>query len=727
MKNFSFILFVFLFSLEVLPQELPLPPRPADALSGSEFISLIWSMPREAREEQIYSQVISGNIPEFMRQLKLITASANIVGTNRIAAYYVIPDYLAVGSDSDYFLTPMTPILAQRICNELNCTLPTKKMVDQIYQTAPCKLRPQPIPPSDQMITVPVFAQHNDSVKTLRMEVINWYPLGTLVGGTKKDVVISNNIYQNLKPNAPKPVVIYGWHQLNGQPIQPVYNGHTETYADYSHGIRLVLDSVVVDGTPMTFTQLLADPVLSVLISDEGTILKPYYSLEGFTTPAPKTFCITWDSPNSLKITVTPAAGTTYKAFWGSDGLFFNDSTAEFNNNIIVDGLDSDSIFFFRLRAQTSQGYSLFSEVLAGVTSSAHPEVLIVNGFDRASSGNTYNFIRQHGSAFKQNGYGFCAATNEAVLQGLISLRDYSIVDYILGDESTADETFNTAEQELIKAFLRNGGKLFVSGSEVAWDLDYRGSASDKDFMYNFLKSKYVYDAPNNQAGVYYQAEPVSGSIFEGVGTISFDNGTHGTIDVRYPDVITGMNGGVNCLQYSNLTNQFAGIYFEEIFPGGTAAGKVVYIGFPFETIYPEAKRNLFLNKVISFFNEPVGIFIEADEQVSSFQLFQNYPNPFNQSTKIKYTLMSKVKSEGSFGGQRSNDEIQTRAVVLKVFDMLGREAATLVNEEKSPGTYEIYFDAGSLSSGVYYYQLSATSSGNTEMFVETKKMVILR
>lgn len=121
-------------------------------------------------------------------------------------------------------------------------------MVDQIYTSAPCKLRPQPIPPSAEMITVPVFAQHNDSVKTLRFPVIPEYPPGTLVGGTNKDVIISNYIYQNLKTNVPMPVVIYGWHQLNGVPIQPVYNGHSETYADYSHGIRLVLDSAIVDG-----------------------------------------------------------------------------------------------------------------------------------------------------------------------------------------------------------------------------------------------------------------------------------------------------------------------------------------------------------------------------------------------------------------------------------------------------------------------------------------------
>lgn len=279
MKIVTCTILLVLTWLNSYSQTLPVPPRSSNAISGSAFANLIWSMPREEREEQIYSQVTTGNIPEFMRQLSTVTDTINIGGNNHSVKYFVIPEYLAVGSDSDYFLCPMTPLLAQRICNNLNCTLPTKKMVDQIYAAAPCKLKPQPIPPSDAMITVPVFAQHNDSVKAIRFPVIPQYPLGSLVGGTKKDIIISNNIYQNLKTNVPKPVVIYGWHQLNGTPIQSVYNGHSEIYADYSHGIRLVFDSVIVDGNSLTFTQLLSDPVLCALVSDEGTILKPYYTL----------------------------------------------------------------------------------------------------------------------------------------------------------------------------------------------------------------------------------------------------------------------------------------------------------------------------------------------------------------------------------------------------------------------------------------------------------------
>lgn len=85
------------------------------------------------------------------------------------------------------------------------------------------------------------------------------------------------------------------------------------------------------------------------------------------------------------------------------------------------------------------------------------------------------------------------------------------------------------------------------------------------------------------------------------------------------------------------------------------------------------------------------------------FSLEQNYPNSFNPSTKIRYEL-----PERSF-------------VTIKVYDVLGEEVATLVNEEKSAGNYEVEFDAAGLSSGIYFYTLS---TGN---FLSTKKMILLR
>lgn len=721
MKNISRIFVALLAGCllqRLYSQFLNIPLRPADALKESVFVSMITPLSLQDRENAIYTQVVTGNIPDFMRTLRPVTVNATIGGAGHTATYYVIPDYLAIGADDDYFLMPMTPTLAQRIANKLQCNLPTKKMVDDIYSAATVKLRPQPIPPSTAMTTVPVFKQHNDSVRQLRNEQLTAHPLGELVGGHKKDVVVTNKI------NNPTPtgkVAIYGWHQLNGVPIQPLYTGHADTWADYSHGIRLVQLAMKVDGADKTISEVLNDPTLAGLLSDEGLIPIAKYPTPAdsgtpLPPPAPKSFGISNENETSLRVAVSFDNDTTNcTAYLSSDGITFSDSAILQKNSAVITGLKKDSLYFVRLRAYNSAGYSPYSEVLGGVPSANPNKVLIVNGFDRGSVGNLHNFIRQHGKSFYANGYRFSSATNEAVTAGLVSLSQFQIVDYILGDESTADETFSSAEQETLKTFLRNGGKLFVSGSEIGWDLDSKGSTADKDFYHQFLKAQYVADAPNNgQSGVYYGFEPVAGTIFDGLGAMNFDNGTQGTINVKWPDVITGVDGGVNCLAYTGVSSNYAGVYYEGLVTGGTGLGKVVTLGFPFETVYPESVRIAIMKKVLAFFEKPMGVSRTDLASPQRYVLYQNYPNPFNPTTHLRFTLPVRQGNSDS------------RFVTLKVYDDLGREITTLVNSALPPGEYTVTFDGRSLSSGVYIYRLQASLSSE-ESFVETRKMILTK
>jgi hypothetical protein len=267
---------LLLFMTVAETQTLPLPPRNPGAPAGSQFYSIIASLSRQAREDTVFKHIAAGNIPGFLRTLVPVTTNRTINSTAYTLQYYVTPDYLAVGSDADYFLMPMTPILAQKIANLTACTMPTAKMADQIYTTAAVKLRPQPIPWDAEMVNAPRFWQHNDSVKALRNPILGTYPLGSLVGGTKKDVVIDKKIYSWIKSTVPKPVVIYGWHQLNGTPIQPTYNGHGETYADYSHGIRLVQRMGKINGAEISLIDIMKDPVYYSIIADT-VLVKQYY------------------------------------------------------------------------------------------------------------------------------------------------------------------------------------------------------------------------------------------------------------------------------------------------------------------------------------------------------------------------------------------------------------------------------------------------------------------
>jgi hypothetical protein len=259
-------------------QSLELPPRPPDAPGGAAFARSIAGLPLKEREERILAEVKAGNVPPFLRKLVPVTVTAGAIR----ATYQVAPDYLAIGSDGDYFLMPMTPFTAQKIADLLGCTLPTRRMVDDIYASARVKMTPSPIPPSPAMTTVPVFLRHNETVRTGRGEE----PLGVLVAGHKKDVVIANKVFA-----AAGKVAIYGWHKPDGRPIQPLYTGHTAAWVDYSHGIRLVRRRMVVDGKETTIDEVLADPALAPLVSDEGVMKQTRYEFREFPAeprPAPR-------------------------------------------------------------------------------------------------------------------------------------------------------------------------------------------------------------------------------------------------------------------------------------------------------------------------------------------------------------------------------------------------------------------------------------------------------
>jgi hypothetical protein len=106
----------------------------------------------------------------------------------------------------------------------------------------------------------------------------------------------------------------------------------------------------------------------------------------------------------------------------------------------------------------------------------------------------------------------------------------------------------------------------------------------------------------------------------------------------------------------------------------------------------------------------PTSVEDDNSKSPNTFALEQNYPNPFNTSTSIRYNVPSVTLSE-----------VEGSRVSLKVYDVIGNEVATLVNEEKPAGSYEVKFNASELSSGIYFYKLQAGS------LLETKKMILMK
>ncbi len=116
-------------------------------------------------------------------------------------------------------------------------------------------------------------------------------------------------------------------------------------------------------------------------------------------------------------------------------------------------------------------------------------------------------------------------------------------------------------------------------------------------------------------------------------------------------------------------------------------------------------------------YGTPVEVQYDANSKLETFSLLQNYPNPFNPTTRINYVIAS-IQRRDAINRVSTKDAVQ---VSLKIYDALGREVATLVNENQTPGEYSVQFEAEELPSGIYFYTLRA---GN---FVQTRKMVLMK
>ncbi len=238
--------------------------RDPNACTGSDFIKSNLNISGTPRENNILNEFLNGNIPSFLKQFVPITITQ---GGNSIT-YLVMPDYLSIGDDDNYVRMPMSPLTAQIIADKYDCTLPTRKMVNDIWINSTNQLTPLPWgPPYDHsMMSTERYGIHNIRIQNQLKDK----DFKQLTSGHKKDVVLTNRLFPN-NPN--KRVAIYGWIQNNGNPIQglnPV--SHEDTYADYSHGIRLIANDIICNGTVTRIQDVFDDNQLCFLVSDEGPL-----------------------------------------------------------------------------------------------------------------------------------------------------------------------------------------------------------------------------------------------------------------------------------------------------------------------------------------------------------------------------------------------------------------------------------------------------------------------
>jgi len=242
-----------------------IPERSPNAPSGDAFMRQIQGKSADERELAILEQLLAGDIPAFLRHLQPVHLSASGAPGREDLVVCVCPDYLAIGSDEDFFLVPMRLATALTVARRFGFVLPTRKIVDDIYRQARTRLPPQPLPASDQMRSTAYYWAHNDLVAEQRAQELS--VLGLLTAGDKKDLVLTNRLWTH-----PGRVAIYGWHRPDGIPIQPLSTVHGLRYADYSHGVRLVSQTAYVDGRARSMLDLLRNPRTAAGVSDEGPL-----------------------------------------------------------------------------------------------------------------------------------------------------------------------------------------------------------------------------------------------------------------------------------------------------------------------------------------------------------------------------------------------------------------------------------------------------------------------
>lgn len=321
---------------------------------------------------------------------------------------------------------------------------------------------------------------------------------------------------------------------------------------------------------------------------------------------------------------------TSYRVSTSPNGRGFDEGVETTQMQIDVAGFAPGEVVYVRVQALNEGGVSLPSEVLAVRMPVAEdtPSGLLVQGFDRFDRHlldrsvdpdlgttlarmdlerlNSFSYVRAPAEALRDGSLRFDAASNEAatdLLSPEIVTGAWDLVVWGVGEESTADETFDEEEQAVLAAAVGSGVRLFATGAEIAWDLDHLGSTEDRIFLEDVLGATYVADSTPATALLDFP-----GSILEGRGPFAFDAKGPDAYPVEYPDVIAPAGpGSAECLLYEGTSDSGCVV---------SGDGKVVTLGVPFESIRPAAARARLMRGVVEAGGLPwfAGLFADGFE-----------------------------------------------------------------------------------------------------------------
>jgi hypothetical protein len=269
------------------------PDRADDAPTGAEFIRSLGNRQGEERENRIFEQLRAGNMPASLRTFYAVrTTAKDRAGNEKEIEYWVTPDVLMIGSESESVRIPVDPVTAQRLADHFRCLLPTARMVEQIYQAATKKQvfiygGYADTPRAHLQIASSAYLDHSRKIdaKLHHGQVLSAV-LG-LTAGHKKELVITDNYFREGKAK----LAYYGAHDSKGKPTEvgeidkkkirdKASVAHAPWYVDYSHGVRLVWPKMKVAGAERDVAEVLRHTDDCLLLAREGLITSPRYTLD---------------------------------------------------------------------------------------------------------------------------------------------------------------------------------------------------------------------------------------------------------------------------------------------------------------------------------------------------------------------------------------------------------------------------------------------------------------
>jgi uncharacterized delta-60 repeat protein len=272
---------------------------------------------------------------------------------------------------------------------------------------------------------------------------------------------------------------------------------------------------------------------------------------------------------------------------------------------------------------------------------------------------------------------------------------DYATIKYNSAGVQQWVQTYNGPGNNLDEAYslaVDASGNVYVTGGSVP-----SGAYPD------YATIKY------NSAGVQQWVQ-----IYNGPGN-NLDRAVSLAVDATGNVYVTGVSrsGGIGTEDYATIKYNSAGIeqWIQRYDGNSSDYGNKLAVdasGNVYVTGRSTGSGTNYDYATIKY-SQLVGITPTSNETPDAFRLEQNFPNPFNPVTKIKFDIQKSVVSS------------QYSVITLKVFDILGKEVAILINEQLQPGTYEVTFDGSDLSSGIYFYKLTAGD------YINTKRMVLIK